>query len=360
MTQYSSMTLYDSRRDEPPVQAMNATAIAYQWYADNVQAGENGDQSGPGDNLVDGRGGVWGPFDPASQGNNAAFAVQQQQQLQPSIQRTDQVVFSGGDAFEQLRKYKKLWPPLQRNSEDDDNGGGGGQFTMDNLQQQQQQQQQSYQQNSKKRRRREQPRVKRHVGLHNGDSVQRVISTGTLAPALLDQQSAAVDTLGSIDVLFATYSFPPAANVKLMSPAVRRCIGEYLAPEREAQLRLLDDSSLFKRLGYDHDAYEAAVKDICAKENGAGEGGGNGPEENKEAAASEANPEDNPVKANDWIRPMGSMTLHRVNLKCYDQSADQNDEKQQQQQVPIKEYLHQWWPGYLGLLADCIVNMIDE
>ena len=359
MTQYSSMTLYDSRRDEPlPVQTMNATAIAYQWYADNVQVGENGDQSAAaGDNLVDGRGGVWGPLDPASQGNNAAFGVQQQQQQQqPSIQRTDQVVFSGGDAFEQLRKYKKLWPPLQRNSEDDDNGGGG-QFTLENLQQQQQQQ--SYlrndQQNSKKRRRREQPRAKRHVGLHNGDSVQRVISTGTLTPALLDQQSSAVDTLGSIDVLFATYSFPPAANVKLMSPEMRRCIGEYLAPEREAQLRLLDDSSLFKRLGYDHDAYEAAVKDICAKENGAGEGVTSGQEDQNK----EANPEDNPVKANDWVRPMGSMTLHRVNLKCYDQSADQNDEKQQQQ-VPIKEYLHQWWPGYLGLLADCIVNMIDE
>lgn len=320
------------------MELVNASQLAYQWYADSMAAGA----SDQGDNIVDGGGGVWGggqvdnglPFERGGQG------------------RDDKIVYRGGDAFEQLRKYKKIWPQHPGGQSPDD----GSQFSSDinNLLYRDDNQQP---QNAKRKRRRQEKKVegghrwKRHVGLHNGDSVQRVISTGTLAPSLEKEGSSTEQELsvdGSIDVLFATYSFPPAANVKLMSAAMRRCIAEYLAPEKEAQLRLLDDSSLFKRLGYDHDAYEAAVKELCAKETG---------EEGDQSQQQSSKVEVDPVKANEWIRPMGSMTVHRVNLKCYDNSQKVTGKGKQ---IAIKEYFHQWWPGYLGLLADAIANMLDH
>ena len=118
-----------------------------------------------------------------------------------------------------------------------------------------------------------------------------------------------------------------------------------MAPEKETEMRLMDDNSIFKKLGYDHDAYEAAVKEMCAKETG-------------ETAAQtdqiqQAQPEADPLKANDLIRQFGSMTVHRVNLKCY-------DTKKNNKQIAIKEYRYQWWPSYLGLLADAVANLVDE
>ena len=127
-----------------------------------------------------------------------------------------------------------------------------------------------------------------------------------------------------------------------MSEAMRKCIQTYMAPEKETEMRLLDDSSPFKRLGYDHDAYEAAVKELCAKETG----------EAAQKQEQPAKPEENPLKANDLIRQMGSMTMHRVNLKCFDQRKDK--------QIAIKEYRYQWWPSYLGLYSDSFANLIDE
>lgn len=182
-------------------------------------------------------------------------------------------------------------------------------------------------------------KFKRHVGLHNGDSIQRVISTGTLAPSL----STTTDQLpvdGSIDIIFATYSFPPS-TIRKMSDAMRKCLQSYLNPEKETEMRLMDDNSPFKRLGYDHDAYEAAVNELCTKQTG---------DANVDPNRAEAIPD--PVEANDWLRQMGSMTVHRLNLKCFD--------KTKKQQIPIKEYRYQRWPSYLGLLADAVVNMIDE
>ena len=109
-------------------------------------------------------------------------------------------------------------------------------------------------------------------------------------------------------------------------------------------MRLMDENSPFKRLGYDHDAYESAVKELCAKETGEA----TQEPEQRQADRSEAEP----LKANDWIREMGSMTVHRVNLKCFD--------RQKNKQIAIKEYRYQWWPSYLGLFADAVANLVDE
>lgn len=164
--------------------------------------------------------------------------------------------------------------------------------------------------------------------------------TGTLAPSLSKANS--VDQLqvdGSIDVLFATYSFPPSSNVKLMSEAIRNCIQAYMTPEKEAELRLMDDNSQFKRLGYDHDAYEAAVKDLCSKEHA----------DTAPQAEQQPSEQSDLLRKNEWLREMGSMTVHRVNLKCFDHK----------RQVAIKEYRYQWWPSYLGILADAVANLIE-
>jgi len=149
---------------------------------------------------------------------------------------------------------------------------------------------------------------------------------------------------GSIDIIFATYSFPPSANVKLMSEAMRKCIQVYMAPEKETEMRLLDENSLFKRLNYDHDAYESAIKEMCAKETEQ-----TSPQQiEQEQTQSELGI----LRKNDWLKQMGSMTLHRVNLKCFD--------RHKGKQIGIKEYRYQWWPAYLGLLADGVANLIDE
>ena len=123
-----------------------------------------------------------------------------------------------------------------------------------------------------------------------------------------------------------------------MSNAVAKCIQAYMAPEKETELRLMDDNSQFKRLGYDHDAYELAIKDLCFKEHD-GE------------VSSQPMVESDPLKKNNWIREMGSMTIHRINLKCFDLD--------QKKQIAIKEFRYQWWPSYLGILADAVANIID-
>ena len=124
---------------------------------------------------------------------------------------------------------------------------------------------------------------------------------------------------------------------------MRKCIDTYMAPEKEAQMRLLDDNSMFKQMGYDHDAYEAAVKEQCAKETG---------ESESVPVSNIDDTQTNPLNKNDWIRDFGSMTVHRINLKCF--------ERKSTKQIAIKEYRYQWWPSYLGILADAVANLIDE
>ena len=117
-----------------------------------------------------------------------------------------------------------------------------------------------------------------------------------------------------------------------------------MTPEKETEMRLIDESSPFKRLGYDHDGYESAVNELCAKETGVQI------DSDKRRVDDPATIPDDPVKANEWARELGSMTVHRVNIKCYDSG-------KQHKQIPIKEYHYQWWPSYLGILADAVANV---
>ncbi|KPM09388.1 PQQ-like domain containing protein [Sarcoptes scabiei] len=289
--------IYDSRTDEPIVDKINYTEISYNWYRNNIANSEA--------QSITNR-----PINFAT--NNANQIDFNDIQQNPSLR----------NRYEALKKYKK-WSPAILDELD--------RILSTN----------SYDSNLLRRR-----RLRRHVGLHNGDNIQRVISTGTLAPALKSSNLDQLPVDGSIDVIFATYSFPPSLKVHRMSKAMQKCVELFLDPEKETEFRLLNNDSPFKQLNYDHDAYEAAITEICAKKTSDNRDNDN--VDNAEFIDSTIDP----VKSNDWIREMGSMTVHRINLKCFNQ--------QQKRQIPIREYKYQPWPSYLGIMADAVANILDK
>lgn len=174
----SSVTIYDSRTDEPNVKKRNYTQIAYRWYESRFGPISAADSAGRIDETAartedeatnDGRNPAWGAVEQNLLGLNT-FG-------RPI--KDDSVIYSP-DAYEQLKKYKKWSAPQIDPS--------GGQFdsNLDNLVFNNQQGPIMGQDKRRKKRtspqlgRHRSKRVKRHVGLHNGDSVQRVISTGTI------------------------------------------------------------------------------------------------------------------------------------------------------------------------------------
>lgn len=166
-------------------------------------------------------------------------------------------------------------------------------------------------------RRRRFSRSKRHVGMHDGEGIQRVISTGTLAPSL--QAFASSDA--SIDVLFATYWFPASSNVKLMSENMRSCIDKLMNMDMEARVRLVSPL----RDGMDHDAYQEAVSDMCVKVT-------------DEAKLSSFQ------KYNLFGKRMGAMTIYRKSLACKASSSSSR--------VRIRPFEQQPWPAYMGRHAN--------
>ncbi|RUS78517.1 hypothetical protein EGW08_013729, partial [Elysia chlorotica] len=80
----------------------------------------------------------------------------------------------------------------------------------------------------KKRRR----RGKRHVGPHDGGGLQRLLSTGHLAPSSLPADHP--DHNSSIDLVFATYWFFPVKTQAIL-PQDRKCIAERLTREGDVR-----------------------------------------------------------------------------------------------------------------------------
>lgn len=309
------VVIYDSRRDEPKVlEQINYTAVAYNWFASNYAGNGETDTSGG------------------------------QQQPQGS---GDPNYLWSSSADQAFRKYKKNIP-------NEVNSGSIENIIEKLLQQQQQNPEEIIENNIRSR------RFRRHVGLHNGDQIQRVIATGmiseccrkklsklflgTLAPSLKHQHDL-VD--GSIDLIFATYTFPAADASKIetkMSPAMRKCYQLYMSPEKETELRLMDERSVFKKLAYDHDAYEVAVKELCAKETS--------DDDNNQADQMDTSTTSDLMVDNDWLKEFGSLTVHRMKVKCFEAKKDKKPKP-----IAIKEYRYQWWPSYLGIKGDAIVNL---
>lgn len=73
-------------------------------------------------------------------------------------------------------------------------------------------------------------RKRRHVGPHDDNGLQRLLSTGTLAPSTLPKGHP--DYAHTVDVVFATYWFFPA-RTKAILPEDQRCIEQRMAGETE-------------------------------------------------------------------------------------------------------------------------------
>lgn len=143
---------------------------------------------------------------------------------------------------------------------------------------------------------------------------------------------------GSIDLVFATYWLPASRKARLMTPSMADCIARYMSPDEETRLRLVDPNSLFKKLEYDHDAYEEAVNDICSRDAAA---------VSPSSAAGSADGEQS--DGADLVREMGSMTVHRVNLKCAVRGQDKTVLT-----GAVRPFSEQIWPAYLGRHANCL------
>lgn len=87
------------------------------------------------------------------------------------------------------------------------------------------------------------PRQKRHVGPHDDDGIQRLLSTGTLAPTTLAPSHPKYNH--SIDVIFATYWFFPAKTQAIL-PKDQLCISQKMDEEKSR----FDFSSMLKYFIY--------------------------------------------------------------------------------------------------------------
>ena len=137
----------------------------------------------------------------------------------------------------------------------------------------------------------------------------------------------------TIDIIFATFWFPPSKNVKLMSPEFEECINKYMDPREETRIRLEESETFFKKNKYDHDSYVERVKEYCAK-------------------GDTLMQTQSDFSANKFVKDMGELTLFRLNLKCISdhKTAKVGD---------IKDYSQQIWPSYMGTNADCNVKQSD-
>ncbi|GAB6019216.1 hypothetical protein CHUAL_000827 [Chamberlinius hualienensis] len=167
-------------------------------------------------------------------------------------------------------------------------------------------------------------RYKRHVGPHDMDGVQRLISTGILAPPL----HSAPNDLQSIDHIFATYWFFPAKTKAILAED-RDCIQKKMATEEQ---RFLANS---KYKGMDHDAYEDAVTQECI-------------EENRHLSSLTANRTyESQTEYDPFSIHMGQMTIYRLRITC--NCKHLNDNKRCANVLP---YDKQMWAAYMGTKGD--------
>nr|XP_042902859.1 uncharacterized protein LOC107443619 isoform X2 [Parasteatoda tepidariorum] len=162
-------------------------------------------------------------------------------------------------------------------------------------------------------------RKRRHVGPHDGGGIQRIISTGTLAPSLKK---------GGMDIVFATFWFYPSETQGLL-PEDKECIESRMKMEQE---RFDPSSGLY---GMDHDAYEEYVTDHCLQKNG-----------NLRTTSKKKG-------YNPFNRPMGQMTVYRVHIDCKCTQATKKTKC-----AKILPFEKQMWTSYMGLYGNSVANQI--
>uniref|UniRef100_T1JFB9 FAM234A/B beta-propeller domain-containing protein n=1 Tax=Strigamia maritima TaxID=126957 RepID=T1JFB9_STRMM len=163
-------------------------------------------------------------------------------------------------------------------------------------------------------------KFKRHVGPHDNDGVQRLISTGSLAPSLNTNTSQQKNT---IDVIFATYWFFPAKTQSIL-PEDRDCIQKNMAIEQQ---RFLPTSPYY---GLDHNAYEAKITEECLQISGH-----KMPSNHTYESQSDYNP---------FNIHMGQMTVYRLRLRCKCDNFLTTGKKC----AKILPFDQQGWTSYMG------------
>lgn len=166
-----------------------------------------------------------------------------------------------------------------------------------------------------------QNRSLRHVGPHDGGGIQRVISTGTLAPSLSKDKSG-------IDIIYATYWFYPSEIQELL-PEDKECIASRMSLEKE---RFEPTSGYY---GMDHDAYEDMITEECLKQSGHFK-----LQKMKKRGY------------NPFNRPMGQMTVYRTHLNCLCPQIN----KTGYECAKILPFSEQMWTSYMGLHGNCVAN----
>ncbi|XP_071841954.1 uncharacterized protein [Apostichopus japonicus] len=167
-------------------------------------------------------------------------------------------------------------------------------------------------------------RRRRHLGAHDADGVQRLISTGSLAPPL-DAES--VRRGDSIDVVFAVYWFYPSED-HLILPEEEDCIKQYM----DNELQRMNPENQF--YGLDHDGFINHVEDICLS---------SGNEEKMRKHTENLDP----LNIYPFNLDAGILTVYRLRLKCdCDLSPSLNSSARRC--AKMLPYHRQRWPAYLG------------
>ncbi|XP_069115779.1 uncharacterized protein [Argopecten irradians] len=173
-------------------------------------------------------------------------------------------------------------------------------------------------------------RKRRHIGPHDEDGLQRLLSTGTLAPTTLPPNHP--DFNHSIDLLFATYWFFPA-KTQVILPSDQKCIDVKMAKEK------IRFSPTSKYYGLDHDKYQHVITQECLQASGHAHA------DEHSHATFQSLETFNPYKIN-----MGQMTVYRLRLTCKCSSISNNSTtKRCGRTLP---YSQQQWSAYMGSKGD--------
>ncbi|XP_062614825.1 uncharacterized protein LOC134276609, partial [Saccostrea cucullata] len=165
---------------------------------------------------------------------------------------------------------------------------------------------------------------KRHVGPHDNDGIQRLLSTGTLAPTMLSPSHQMYNH--SIDIVFATYWFFPAKTQAIL-PEDQKCIMQKMKEEKSR----FDSKS--KHFGLDHDGFEQVITKECLKESGH-----NLPDNETYESQSTYNP---------YNIHMGQMTIYRLRLLMTCKECDPSEKCSR-----VLPFEKQQWTSYMGNAGD--------
>ncbi|KAK6165207.1 hypothetical protein SNE40_023561 [Patella caerulea] len=172
-------------------------------------------------------------------------------------------------------------------------------------------------------------RKRRHVGPHDDDGLQRLISTGTIAPSTLPVDHP--DYNQTADVVFGTYWFFPAKTQAIL-PEDQKCIADKLSKEAE---RTQPSSKYY---GMDHDAYEDAIVQECIHKSG------NAVDDDGHTYQSQSG-------YNPYNVHMGQLTVYRLRIKCTCSNTTEikTGKKRCSRVLPFNQ---QEWPAYMGANGD--------